>query len=244
MGRAARSIIPVVAALLTAGLMALGVWQIERRAWKLDLIARVEARVTAAPVSLPAREDWGRLDPSDLEYTRVMLHGRFLHDAETLTLAVTERGGGFWVIAPLALDGGGTVLVNRGFITAGQRDPATRPANEDPATVTGLIRMSEPGGGFLRHNDPASDRWYSRDVAAIAGHRGLQDAAPFFVDADADANGRAARADAPVGGLTRVTFPNNHLVYALTWFALAAMTAFAGLRFRRESRRARPEQST
>ena len=55
--------------------------------------------------------------------------------------------------------------------------------------------MTEPQGGFLRSNDPAHDRWYSRDVAAIAAARGLHDVTPFFVDADA----RSQSGGGPIG---------------------------------------------
>src|SRR3546814_10761852 len=76
-----------------------------------------------------------------------------------------------------------------------------------PQRVTGLLRVTEPGGAFLRRNDPAPDHWYSRDVAAIARARGLGVVAPYFIDADraaASAAGAAANPRAmPVGGLTR-----------------------------------------
>jgi surfeit locus 1 family protein len=87
--------------------------------------------------------------------------------------------------------------------------------------LTGLLRVTEPRGAFLRHNDPAADRWYSRDVAAIAAARGIPKVAPYFIDADRSADPAAL----PVGGLTIIAFPNNHLLYALTWFGLAAMLA-------------------
>jgi surfeit locus 1 family protein len=85
------------------------------------------------------------------------------------------------------------------------------------------LRLPEPVGGFLRTNDPAANRWYSRDVEAIANARRLGPVAPFFIDADASPDPKAY----PVGGLTVVRFSNNHLVYALTWFALAGLCAFA-----------------
>ena len=91
------------------------------------------------------------------------------------------------------------------------------------AEITGLLRVTEPKGGFLRANDPAADRWFSRDVASIAQARGLGDVAPYFIDAAADAG-----QPLPVGGLTVISLPNNHLVYAVTWLVLAAMVmAFA-----------------
>jgi surfeit locus 1 family protein len=101
--------------------------------------------------------------------------------------------------------------------------------------VTGLLRLTEPKGGFLRANDPAADRWYSRDVEAMAAARGLTDTAPYFIDADATPNPGGL----PVGGLTVVAFRNSHLVYALTWFALALMLAALTVRVAREELRIR-----
>lgn len=209
-----------------AVLMGLGVWQIERRVWKLDLISRVEQRVHAAPVSAPGPSSWPHINATDDAYRRVRVTGRFLGAPETLVRAVTERGGGYWDIAPFRTSDGFTVLVNRGFIPTDQAEGEQR-VTQAPGetTLTGLLRVTEPGGAFLRHNDPADDRWYSRDVAAIAATRGIEEVAPYFIDADASADPAAL----PVGGLTVIAFPNNHLVYALTWFGLAVMLAGCSL---------------
>lgn len=163
-----------------------------------------------------------RVDAAQDAYRRVRLAGTFLHDRETLVQAVTEQGGGWWVLTPIRTAQGSMILVNRGFVSPERRNPATRQAGNPAGNVevTGLLRMSEPDG-FLRRNDPAAGRWYSRDVAAIAAARGLTDVAPFFIDADAAPNAGGW----PIGGLTVVAFRNEHLVYALTWFALALMAA-------------------
>ena len=160
------------------------------------------------------------------EYRRVRLTGTFDHRKETLVQALTERGGGFWVLTPLHTPQG-TVLINRGFVPPDRRDPRSRSAGQlhGAVAVTGLMRASEPKGGFLRANDPLADRWHSRDVAAIARARNLGNVAPFFVDADASPNPGGY----PVGGLTMVRFRNTHLVYALTWFALAALSGAAAV---------------
>lgn len=208
-----RVLLAGLALLAAAGFAALGVWQVERRTWKLDLIARVEAGLKAPP--MPVR-DW-RAVP---EYRRVRLSGAYLYDRETLVKAVTARGEGFWVMTPLRTDAG-IVLVNRGFVPSA----TTLRGSGGVATVTGLARRTEPGGAFLRDNDPVHDRWYSRDVAAIASARRLGPVAPMFVDAAAGSD----RAAYPVGGLTVVRFRNNHLVYALTWFALAIMSVVAAV---------------
>lgn len=213
------------ALLMTALLVGLGLWQLQRREWKHELIAQVEARVHAAPVPLPGRAEWPLLSAARDAYRRVVVEGRLLRDSETLVRATTALGSGYWVMTPLQT-ADGTVLVNRGFVPPERRDAAARgeTAGDGPVRVIGLLRLSEPGGGFLRANDPAEDRWYSRDVAAIAARRGLGDAAPFFVDAEAALG--AGRY--PVGGLTVIRFADNHLAYALTWFGLALLSAWAG----------------
>ncbi|MGE5649899.1 MAG: SURF1 family protein, partial [Bacillota bacterium] len=242
-------VLAVCAALACAGFTALGTWQLQRLQWKLALIERVEQRVHAAPVAAPGPERWPHISAESDEYRHVRLSGTFMDGKSALVQAATELGSGYWLLTPLRVaDGDGAiVLVNRGFIPSeaagGVRQAIhDRPISQEQATtVTGLLRLSEPGGAFLRHNDSVAERWYSRDVEAIAAARGLRRVAPYFIDADAE----PARADArlggiaPVGGLTVVSFHNSHLVYALTWYALALMAAAAGLWIWREERRLR-----
>lgn len=213
------------------GFAGLGAWQLQRRDWKLDLIERVNARVHAAPQALPARAAWASIDAREYEYRRVRVRGELLNDRETLVQAVTDLGPGWWVMTPLRTEQG-VVLVNRGFVPPDRRDPATRRPGlpSGVVTVVGLLRMTEPHGGFLRANAPSADRWYSRDVTAIAKARGLADVAPFFIDADAAPNPGGY----PVGGLTVVQFRNAHLIYAITWFALAGLCLFGLVRLHRD----------
>lgn len=221
---------------LFVGFVALGVWQIERLAWKTELIAQVDARVHAAPTPAPGPAQWASITRQNDQYRRVVLKGTYRHDRETLVQAVTEAGGGFWVMTPLADERGFTVLVNRGFVPPGRKAPAARAdgQTQGPQTVVGLLRITEPKGGFLRANDAAGDLWRSRDVSAIAARRGLGDVAPYFVDADATPNPGGW----PLGGLTVIRFPNSHLVYALTWFGMALLSLVGLGLFRREWRRA------
>lgn len=163
------------------GFLSLGPWQVERRAWKLALIARVAQRLHAPPTALPAAAQWPGLAVADYEYLPVQAEGRWLPAHTVLTQATTALGAGFWVVTPLQLDSGGTLLVNRGFIPQAQRAQwHPDPTQAGPSVrVQGLLRASEPGGGFLRRNNPAQQRWHSRDVAAIAQAQGLAQVAPF-----------------------------------------------------------------
>jgi surfeit locus 1 family protein len=236
-------LLAVVALLLFAGFIALGNWQVARRAWKLDLIARVDQRIHAAPVPAPVRADWPQVDAVDDEYRHVRVQGRFLNQDETLVFASTRLGNGYWLMTPLRTPAGEIVLINRGFISTDFAAPAryrdmARP--EGPVTIEGLLRMSEPHGAFLHRNQPAAHRWYSRDVAALARAMKLppQAVAPYFIDADATTPAPDAP-DAPVGGLTVVHFYNEHLSYAITWYALALLTLLGGaIAFRYEWRSA------
>lgn len=219
-------------------LTALGVWQLERRVWKLDLIRRVAERVHAAPAPAPGPADWAGVTAAHDEYRHVRVTGRFLNDRETLVQAVTELDGGYWLVTPLRTDQGFIVLVNRGFIPSELKEPAARASDRiaGETTVTGLLRMTEPKGGFLRANDPVHDLWRSRDVGAIAAARGLPEAAPYFIDAELGPDPQAY----PRGGLTVVAFTNNHLLYALTWFGLAALLAGSAIAtLRPDSRKSR-----
>jgi surfeit locus 1 family protein len=227
----------LVAILAVVGLAWLAVWQVHRRAWKLDLIARVEARVHAAPTPAPGPESWPSLSTASDEYRRVLAKGHWRQDGTALIHALTELGGGYWVLTPLALGDNSILFVNRGFVPTDKRDPAFwREEAARPVTVTGLLRFSEPGGGFLRPNEPGSDRWYSRDLAAIAASRGIGRFAPYFIDAE-----RAPGAvGLPVAGLTVLTFTNNHLLYAIAWAILTVMagagTAFVNVQVLQRSR--------
>ena len=210
------------------GLILLGNWQLNRLDWKLALIERVENRTFATPVTAPTASAWSGITRETEEYRRVVIHGRFLHEQETLVLALTELGNGYWVLTPLLTATGETVLINRGFVPTTAADPAQRGAGliDGKVSITGLLRISEPGGIPLRDTDPAAERWYSRDVGAIVQARELANTAPYFIDADDTVNPGGM----PIGGLTRLNYRNVHLIYALTWYGLALLLAAMTLR--------------
>lgn len=214
---------------------ALGTWQVQRMGWKHDLIARVDARIHAPAGPAPDAAAWNASTPREQEYRHVALHGTWLPGKDTRVQAVTEAGAGRWLLRPLRRDDGSVVLVNLGFVPEDWPLPGPHAGR---AEVIGLLRLSEPEGGFLRRNVPDAELWYSRDVGAIARHRGLAPVAPWFVDADA-ASATQAGTPWPRGGLTVVRFRDNHLGYALTWFALALLVAGGGWRFALEERRIR-----
>ncbi|KNY19464.1 SURF1 family protein [Methylobacterium sp. ARG-1] len=215
---------PGIASLIAlAILLGLGIWQIERKTWKEELIARIVRQSRAEPVAPPAPDAW---DPARAEFRHVRVSGHFANDREALVhgLAAGETPGralqGYYVITPLVRTDGGTVLINRGFVPTELKAQADRKDGliEGPTTVTGILRASEPRAIFVPEADPARGEWFNRDVTGIAAARGITDAAPYLIEADAV----PGQTTWPRGGQLKVDLPNNHLQYAFTWFALAA----------------------
>ncbi len=174
-----------VGALVVLLLFGLGVWQVQRLAWKTALIARVETGLSAAPVSAPGPESWPTLSFNTDEYRRITATGHYLPGPDILVQAVTARGSGFWVMAPFETEAGFRLFINRGFVPGDRRDPADRPVPQGTQSVSGLLRLTQPNGAFLRSNDPTGGRWFSRDTAAMAAALGTGEVAPYFLDAEA-----------------------------------------------------------
>ncbi len=203
-------------------LIGLGVWQLKRLAWKEGLIAEIEGRAKGAAITLQeaiAVAKQGR-DPS---YYRVHVKGRFDHAKERYLYALSNDGEPGWhVITPLNGVEGDLVLIDRGFVPNGLRDPSSRAAGqlEGDVDVTGLVRLPESPGPFTPDNDPDANRWFWRDLSSMTYSMfptATMDPAPFFVEAEkSDVPGGW-----PEGGQTHLELPNNHLQYAITWFLLA-----------------------
>jgi surfeit locus 1 family protein len=223
-----------------AVLIGLGVWQLQRLAWKEALIAAVEARVGAPPVELPAPETWATLDPKDYEYRHVRLSGVYDRTRQAMVFRALSSprgrygGPGYLVVTPLRLVNGAYVLVNRGFVPQERIGEASE-IKTGEVEITGLMRASEGRNWFTPADDPEHGQWYTRDVERIAAAVTLGPHAPFSIDADAGADPN----ELPEGGETILDFPNNHLSYAMTWFGMALALAgvfavFANSRLRAE----------
>lgn len=220
-----RSLLPAGVATLIALsiLVALGIWQLERKAWKEGLLAQIEARAYGGPGLVTPESDWPHWSAAEDEFRRVRLTGSYLNDAAIPLHGLAEFKGsatpGFYIFTPLLAQDGSIVMVNRGFVPTGLRDPATRAEGilNGPVTVTGLVRAPETRTSFVPENDPGRNEWFVRSLGDMARARGLKRLAPFYVDADATPNPGGW----PLGGQTRLSLPNDHLQYALTWFGLA-----------------------
>ena len=214
-----------IASLVACALfIALGVWQLHRLAWKEGLIAAADARAHSAPVPLPAPDAWAALNPADYEYRRVETSGVYdLADQELVFTNIEDAHGrysgvGYYVMTPLKLASGETVIVNRGFVPEAMKAAAAN-GPQGETRIVALMRASERRNLFTPADDPARGVFYTRDVEALAAALKLGAHAPFTLDAEAGLD------PLPQGGETRLTFVNNHLGYAFTWFGMAAALA-------------------
>ncbi|SDG54180.1 surfeit locus 1 family protein [Limimonas halophila] len=211
--------VAVVPALIL--LLGLGGWQVQRMQWKQDLIADMRARMDGPAIELPGPgAAW-----KTVRFRRVELTGEFLHDRALHRLAQTHRGArGFDLITPMRLSDGRTVLVDRGWLPIRMREDGGVPERvrvDGPVTIEGIVRRGGwPGASWLRPaNDPAGNEWLWMDLPRMAQQAGLSDPVThLYVESVAP----AASGRFPIAERPRVTLPQNHLGYAITWFGLAA----------------------
>jgi len=215
-------------------LIGLGTWQVQRLQWRQDLIERLQSRSTAAAVPLTD----GPLSRDEMEFQRVAVAGEFDH-AHEFYLWKRARNGrpGLNVLTPLiAADGQGAVLVNRGWIPFELRDPATRAAGQvqGRVTVEGIVRFADRDPGFVDGNRSEENVWFWVDPPAMAAAAGLGPLPDHYIVA----SDREVPGGWPVGQQWRVNLPNNHLQYAITWYALAVALAVIYVIYHRRRREA------
>lgn len=229
-------LISVLALAAFAVLIALGTWQVQRLAWKENLLANIVERTQGAPVALDqvmSRKAAGE----PVEYSKVTVTGQFDHNGEQFFFATHQGRSGYYVYTPLERDDGSLIFVNRGFVPLDFKDPETRPEGqlEGEVTITGLARepLTEKPSWVVPDNDPEKNIFFWKDIEGLAKNAGLdrQKLLDIYVDAD----DTPIPGSLPQGGVTLINLPNSHLQYAMTWYGLALALAgvFAVRFFRR-----------
>ncbi|WP_193367321.1 SURF1 family protein [Pelagibius marinus] len=203
-------------------LLGLGTWQVQRLYEKEEQIVLRHERSQPPGMELPA----GFPDPGALEFTRVNLKGRFLHDQEFYLGARTESGRvGLNVVTPFELDDGRTLLVNRGWVPEAKRDPATRAEGqlEGEVEIAALLRTDGwKGIDFAKPpNEPEERFYFWLDLPVMADYVDR----PIIEDMYADAVESDIPGGLPIGGQTRIQLKNDHLEYAITWYSFAVILA-------------------
>lgn len=216
-------------------LCGLGLWQVERKAWKEKLIAALHERLAAAPDLLPPPRDWSALTQEKDEFRRVTARLQFPNGRRALVFSGPSalrpdiKSPGYFVFVPAKLASGETVIVNTGF--SPERQIPDLAGTQD---ISGYLRWPERPSWFVAEHDAAGDVWSARDHLAMAQRKGWGTVAPFYIDQETPL---------PAGGIPRpgpltVNLTDNHLGYALTWFGLAlGLAAVSGLWLRGQVRK-------
>ena len=208
-------------------LLVLGTWQVQRMQWKQSLLASIDARSKSQPQSLSDIEHI-YLETGDVDYRPVVVSGQFEHQSERHFFATHKGLSGYFVYTPLRLADRRVVFVNRGFVPFDRKEPATRREGQidGPVSVTGLARnrLDRKPSWVVPDNDLSKNIYYWKDITSMSrqgGYAIADEVVPLFVDADEAPNPGGL----PIGGVTIVNLPDNHLQYALTWYGLAASLA-------------------
>ena len=207
-----------------AVLIALGVWQVQRLAWKEALLADIEARIAAEPVALPADPD-----PEADRYLPVRAEGTIGEGELHVLVSTKAEGAGFRIVAPFETEAGRRVLLDRGFVPNAAKAADRRTG---AATVTGNLHWPDDRNSSTPENDPADNYWYARDLGPMAEALGTE---PLLLI--------VRQENPPAPGITPLPvdtsgIPNDHLEYAVTWFGLAVVwVAMTGYLLWRTARR-------
>jgi cytochrome oxidase assembly protein ShyY1 len=226
---------------MVAVFVSLGAWQLQRRVEKHALIAALTERLAAAPGLLPSASQWSALTPAVDEFRRVRFTATYASGPDAMVYssgsAVRDdiSGPGTWAFLPARLATGETIVINTGFVQntmqdRDHQDRAVRPlVTGAPVELTGYLRFPESAGALTPAENLTKRLWFTRDHLAMAhalgwGQQGSR-VAPFYVDLEqpVPANG------IPKPGPLDVHLKDDHMQYAITWFALAGavMIAFA-----------------
>lgn len=225
----------IIAAIMVGMLGSLGVWQLQRRAAKHDLIAALTERLATAPVALPPPSQWRALTPARDEFRRVSFAASYEKKPDAMVYSSGSAvrtdisGPGTWPFLPALLPSGETIVVNAGFVQntmqdRAQQDRAVTPlVTGAPATMTGYLRFPESAGTLTPNENPAKRLWFTRDHLAMARALGWGDVAPFYIDLELP----VPASGIPKPGPLDVHLKDDHLQYAITWFGLAGAVLIA-----------------
>ncbi|MGO4909074.1 SURF1 family protein [Pseudorhodobacter sp. W20_MBD10_FR17] len=192
-----------------AVLVSLGVWQLQRLAWKETVLAEIDARIGAAPVGLPAAPDVA-VD----KYLPVLVSGALTGEELDVLVSRKEIGAGYRVISVFETDTGRRVLVDRGFLVD---DARGLPREARALEVEGNLVWPDEVDGYTPAPDAKTGVWFARDIPAMAV---ALKAEPLLIVAKSETGDGIEPMPVDSSAIT-----NDHLNYAITWFSLALVWA-------------------
>ena len=200
---------------------ALGTWQLYRLQWKLDLISEITFGLESSPIEYS--------NSIKRNYQRVTAKGKFDYDNQIYLYSLNDRGKpGYDVVTPFRTNKNENVLINRGWIIKELKDsPSINLKPESEKEIIGLLREIYKPNIFKPENDIKNNIWFSINLEDLREATGEQfNEFVIFLEDN--------QAKTPLPKKISIDVPNNHLKYAITWYAISISIIFYYLYFRRK----------
>ena len=201
-----------------------GTWQIKRLYWKEALIQRYITESQSKPISNLSEVSKSKVN----EFKAVEISGKFLHNNEIYITGKTYEGNaGFHVVTPFKMENNKIVLINRGWVSEGYKNPNKRKFSlvKGKVKLKGIIRYPQKKGYFVPDNDGINGFWFTIIPNQIFNFIKIN--TDFAVnDYYIDALRLGEKITLPIGVDGKPNLRNQHLSYAITWYGLALSLLF------------------
>ena len=196
----------------------MGTWQLYRLQWKQDLISQINRGLQSSPINYYKN--------INKNYQRVQLTGNFNPSFQIFLYSLNEKGKpGFDVITPFETNNKENVLVNRGWIAKNLKNKV--PSNLTSSSITGMLRSANRKNLFTPENDLQENIWFYLNLKDVEKFTGKKFSKYIVYLEDKNI-------DVPKPKKITIDIPNNHLKYAITWYAISISIIFYYLYFRKK----------
>ena len=196
----------------------MGTWQLYRLQWKQDLISQINRGLQSSPINYYKN--------INKNYQRVQLTGNFNPSFQIFLYSLNEKGKpGFDVITPFETNNKENVLVNRGWIAKNLKNKV--PSNLTSSSITGMLRSANRKNLFTPENDLQENIWFYLNLNDVEKFTGKKFSKYIVYLEDKNI-------DVPKPKKITIDIPNNHLKYAITWYAISISIIFYYLYFRKK----------
>lgn len=196
----------------------LGCWQVQRLAWKEQLLANLNHLSQIDPETiLLSGEDFDQIQKNDIR--RGTIYGAWLAADRTILVHGEILNGkpAHNVVVPVQIEGGAIVPVILGQAYDDAPVAVSNAFYTIPPKFHGIARQMR-ASSFKPENDLDKNLWYQLDVRDLSSYWGGNVTSAVFIVEDRNIDGIT-----PIKDLYNL--PNNHKQYAIFWFSMAGLIA-------------------
>ncbi|MCB1558576.1 MAG: SURF1 family protein [Alphaproteobacteria bacterium] len=209
-------------------LIGLGVWQVQRLAWKTELQHKIDVLMSRHDLPELSSDDFDFENPNDLK--RGLVFARFDLSKAIYLNGYLDRGKTLYpVLVPARLESSEMNFAALLWVDQKKRSKDWAGKRSLDWGMYGILRQPEPSV-FKPDNNPDNEEWWQIDVQQLAGFWELDRLAPAVFYAE-----NPPMIDENLGVYNFPTqLKNDHLQYAIFWFTMAGVLCVLwGVRFLR-----------